>query len=79
MRYPVIPFTRDIAPADNRTFEELCEAVLKYPEGQVLVDAKRARIARAECSPCERAKDLEALRTWLHKRGDDHKTSLTGN
>ena len=51
-------------------FDELCALIETLPEpvksaGQIIANAKRIRISRAECTPCERAKAEAALREWL--------------
>ncbi|MEI6165926.1 MAG: hypothetical protein WCS52_01910 [bacterium] len=55
---------------DTMNFEELCALIETLPEpakssGQVIANAKRIRISKAECSPCEMSKAETALREWL--------------
>lgn len=61
-------------PFINMRFEELCAVIETLPEpaksaGQILANAKKIRISKAECSPCERSKAETALRTWLKTSG----------
>jgi hypothetical protein len=63
-------YTKD---ARVMNFEELCALIETLPEpaksaGQIIANAKRLRISKAECSPCERAKAEAALREWIKTR-----------
>jgi len=59
---------------DSMHFEELCAFIESLPEpqrtqGMIIVNAKKSRIAKADCTPCEKAKAEAALRTWLKTSG----------
>jgi hypothetical protein len=58
---------------ERMNFEELCALIETLPEpdksaGRIIANAKRIRISKAECSPCERAKAETALRAWVKTR-----------
>jgi hypothetical protein len=63
---------------ERMNFEELCALIETIPEpakssGQIIANAKRIRISKAECSPCEMAKAETALREWLKTNGFKYK------